>query len=58
MVAVVNGSVPESEAQSLLGSVNYDAEVPGTSTKFDPRNNIGNLIIGIFMLIGEFCWLP
>ena len=53
MVAVVNGSVPESEAQSLLGSVNYDAEVTwNQATKFDPRNNIGNLIIGIFMLIG------
>ena len=53
IVAIVNGSVPEREAQSLLASVNYDAEVTwNQATKPDPRNNIGNLIIGIFMLIG------
>jgi uncharacterized protein DUF6599 len=52
MVVVVNG-VPESEAESLLASVNYDAEVTwNQATKMNPRDNIGNLIVGIFMLIG------
>lgn len=53
IIAVVNGNVPAGEAQSLLASVNYDAEVTmNEATKPDPKNNIGNLIIGVFMLIG------
>lgn len=53
IVAIVNGNVPENEAQSLLASVNYDADVTITQpTRFDPKNNIGNLIVGIFVLIG------
>lgn len=53
LVAVVSGNIPESEAQSLLASVNYDADVTWNQpAKPNPRDNIGNLIIGIFMLIG------
>jgi len=53
IVAAVNGNIPESEAQSLLASVNYDADVTWNQpTKLNPRDNIGNLIVGIFMLIG------
>jgi hypothetical protein len=52
-VAVVSGNIPQSEAQSLLASVNYDADVTWNQpTKPNPRDNIGNLIVGIFMLIG------
>lgn len=53
IVAAVNGNIPESEAQSLLASVNYDADVTWNQpTKPNPRDNIGNLIVGVFMLIG------
>lgn len=50
---VVSGAVGSSEAQSLLNSVNYEAEVTwDEATSVSPRNNIGNLILGIFALIG------
>jgi hypothetical protein len=53
LVATVSGNIPESEAQSLLASVNYDADVTwNQATKPNPRDNIGNLIVGIFTLIG------
>lgn len=53
LVIAVNGNVPENEADSLLASVNYDADVTWNQpTKANPRDNIGNLIVGIFMLIG------
>lgn len=53
LVAAVNGNIPESEAQSLLASINYDADVTwNQATKPNPRDNIGNLIVGIFTLIG------
>ena len=53
LVIAVNGNVPENEADSLLASVNYDADVTWDQpTKANPRDNIGNLIVGIFMLIG------
>lgn len=53
LVIVLNGNVPENEAEALLASVNYDAEVTWNQpTKLNPRDNIGNLIVGIFMLIG------
>ncbi len=50
---VVTGAVGSSEAQSLLHSVNYEAEVTwDEATSVLPRNNIGNLIVGIFALVG------
>lgn len=53
IVAIVNGNIPENEAQSLLASVNYDANVTWNQpTQQNPRDNLGNLIIGIFVLIG------
>ncbi|HET9363591.1 MAG TPA: hypothetical protein VFP71_01250, partial [Candidatus Angelobacter sp.] len=53
LVVAVNGNIPQSEAQSLLASVNYDADVTWNEpTKANPKDNIGNLIVGIFMLIG------
>jgi len=53
LVIAVNGNVPESEAQSLLASVNYDANVTWNQpAKSNLRDNMGNLIVGIFMLIG------
>lgn len=53
IVVIVNGNVPEDEARSLLASVNYDANVTITqATRLDPHNNVGNLIVGVFVLIG------
>jgi hypothetical protein len=53
LVVAINGNIPQSEAQSLLASVNYDADVTwNQATKENPRDNMGNLILGIFTLIG------
>src|SRR5215471_4432533 len=53
IVAIINGNVPGDEAQSLLDAVNYDANVTWTqATRPNPKDNIGNLIIGIFVLVG------
>lgn len=53
IVVVINGNIPSDEAQTLLGSVNYDANVTWSQpTRENPKDNLGNLIIGIFVLIG------
>ena len=53
LVAVVTGVVGNNEAKDLLNSVNYEAEVTwNEATSVSKRNNIGNLILGIFALIG------
>ena len=53
LVALVSGDISTSEAKSLLASVNYDAEVTWNENTFlGKRNNIGNLIINIFLLVG------
>jgi len=53
IVAAVNGDIPASEAQSLLASVNYDADVTLTqATKLNPKNNPGGFIIAVFILVG------
>jgi Family of unknown function (DUF6599) len=47
------GTVDNSQARALLGSVNYEAEVTwDEATSIAKRDNIGNLIIGVFSLIG------
>ncbi len=53
LVALVSGDISTSEAKSLLASVNYDAEVTWNENTFlGKRNNVGNLIINIFLLVG------
>jgi hypothetical protein len=53
ILVVEGGDVDNSEARSLLGSVNYEAEVTwDEATSIPKRDNIGNLIVGIFGLIG------
>ncbi len=52
-VILMTGNLPLSDAKGLVGSVNYDATVSWTeATKLAPRDNIGNLIVAIFSLIG------
>jgi hypothetical protein len=53
LVAVVTGAIGSSEAQTLLNSVNYEAEVTwDEATSLSRRDNIGNLILAVFALIG------
>lgn len=52
LVAVVAGEVTTAEAASLLGQVNYDADVTWNERTITQRDNIGNLVIGVFTLIG------
>jgi len=53
LLAAVNGNIPESEAQSLLASVNYDADVTWNQpTKPNPRDNIGGIMVAIISLVG------
>lgn len=53
IVAAVNGDIPSSEAQSLLASVNYEADVTLTQgTKPKHRDNPGAFIIAVCVLIG------
>jgi hypothetical protein len=53
IVAVVTGEVSRSEAQSLLAAISYDADVTwNQATSLSKRDNIGNLIMAAFMLIG------
>jgi hypothetical protein len=53
LVDVVTGATGSSDAHALLNSVNYEAEVTwNEATSFSKRDNIGNLIVGIFALIG------
>ncbi|HWC16031.1 MAG TPA: DUF6599 family protein [Terriglobales bacterium] len=53
LLAIVSGISSKSDAQSLLASVNYEAEVTYNEPTFlSKRDNIGNLILAIFALIG------
>ncbi len=53
LVVVVTGATGSDAARSLLNSVNYEAEVTwDQATSVSKRDNIGNLIVAIFALIG------
>ena len=53
IIEVVTGATGSSEAQTLLNSVNYEAEVTwDEATSVSKRDNIGNLIVAVFALIG------
>ncbi len=53
ILVVASGTVDNSDARALLGSVNYEANVTwDEATSLPKRDNIGNLIVGIFGLIG------
>jgi hypothetical protein len=52
-VVLMTGSLPLSDEKGLVGSVNFDATVSWTeATKLAPRDNVGNLIVAVFTLIG------
>jgi len=51
IVAIAAGPLSPSEAQTLLGAVNYDASVTwNENTYFDKKNNIANLLVNIILL--------
>ena len=53
LVALVTGDISSKEAKSLLAAVNYEADVTwNEATSLSKRDNIGNLIVNIFVLIG------
>jgi len=51
IVAIAAGQISQSDAQTLLGAVNYDASVTwNENTYFDKKNNIANLLVNIIIL--------
>jgi hypothetical protein len=53
ILGVVKGMISSSDAKSILGRVNYEAEVTwNENTGLSKRDNIGNLIVAAFVLIG------
>jgi len=52
IVAVVKGTISESDAKKIIGRVSYEADVTWNENAGTKRDNIGNLIVAAFMLIG------
>jgi hypothetical protein len=53
IVAIAAGPLSESEANSLLASVHYDADVTwNENTFFDKKNNVANLLWNVVVLCG------
>jgi hypothetical protein len=51
IIAVVSGPVSQSDAQTLLGAVNYEASVTwNENAYFDKKNNLANLLVNIILL--------
>jgi len=51
IIAIAAGPLSQSDAQTLLGAVNYDASVTwNENTYFDKKNNIANLLVNIIIL--------
>ena len=52
-LAIASGPISQSDARTLLGSVNYDADVTwNQNTFFDKKNNLANLLVNIILLCG------
>jgi len=51
IIAVAAGPLSQSDAQTLLGAVNWDASVTwNENTYFDKKNNVANLLVNIIIL--------
>jgi hypothetical protein len=51
ILAIASGALSQSDAQTLLGAVNYEASVTwNENTYFDKKNNIANLLVNIILL--------
>lgn len=53
LLAVVKGMISAGDAKAILGRVNYEADVTwNENTGLSKRDNIGNLVVAAFMLVG------
>jgi hypothetical protein len=53
LLAIVTGATGSNDAKRLLDAVNYEADVTwDQATSVSKRDNIGNLIVAVFALIG------
>ena len=51
MVVAAAGAISQADARSLLGAVNYEADVTWNENTYSGRkNNLGNLLLNIFLL--------
>jgi uncharacterized protein DUF6599 len=51
IIAIAAGPLGQSDAQTLLGAVNYEASVTwNENTYFDKKNNVANLLVNIILL--------
>jgi hypothetical protein len=51
IIAIAAGPLSQSDAQTLLGAVNWDVSVTwNENTYFDKKNNIANLLVNIILL--------
>ncbi|GAC1429538.1 MAG: hypothetical protein NVSMB58_04930 [Terriglobales bacterium] len=58
IVVVAAGPLSQSEAKSLVASVNYEADVTwNENTSFTRKDNIANLLVNIIILSGIICGL-
>jgi len=53
LLAIASGPLNDADVRSLLGSVNYDADVTwNENTLVDKKNNMANLLVNIIILCG------
>ncbi len=53
ILVIESGNVANTEARNLLNAVNYEAEITwNEATSVSKRDNIGNLLMAVFGLIG------
>ena len=53
ILVIESGNTENSEARNLLNAVNYEAEITwNEATSLSKRDNIGNLLVAVFGLIG------
>jgi hypothetical protein len=53
ILVIESGNIGSSEAKNLLNAVNYEAEITwNEATSMSKRDNIGNLLVAVFGLIG------
>lgn len=53
LLVIATGAISESEAKSLLASINYEADVTwNQNTHFDKKDNVANLLVNVIILCG------
>ncbi len=57
LMVLVGGSISKGDAESLLSSVNYDADVTWNERTPTRRDNVANLIVGVILLAAIVCGL-